>query len=135
MTTAVRNWEEMVGLKVLGLELWEESLGDEEEVEPVKPEERVFFDCDLYLDDNQAIELYVASAYPSAKEEPVAGMDAIFEAVGRLADDGMELIDYGEADDEGGLALAFGKNEQVELVLICGAWMVSDWEPEEEAEA
>ncbi len=34
--------EEMVGLKVLGLELWEESLGDEEEVEPVKPEARLF---------------------------------------------------------------------------------------------
>jgi len=127
--------EEMVGLKVLGLELWEESLGDEEEVEPVKPEERVFFDCDLYLDDNQALELYVASVYPSAKEEQLAGMDAIFEAVGRLADEGLELIDYGEADDEGGLALAFGKGEQVELVLVCGAWMVSDWEPEEEAEA
>jgi len=62
-------------------------------------------------------------------------MDAIFEAVGRLADEGLELIDYGEADDEGGLALAFGKGEQVELVLVCGAWMVSDWEPEEEAEA
>lgn len=127
--------EEMVGLKVLGLELWEESLGDEEEVDPIKPEERVFFDCDLYLDDNQALELYVTSAYPDIEGEPVAGMDAIFDMVGRLADDGMELIDYGEADDEGGLALAFGKDEKVEMVLVCSAWMVSDWEPEEEAEA
>jgi hypothetical protein len=126
---------EMVNLKVLGLELWEESLGDEEEDEPVKPEERVFFDCDLYLEDNQALELYVASVYPSAKDEPLAGMDAIFDIVGRLADEGMELLDYGEADEEGGLALAFGKGEQVEMVLVCGAWMVSDWEPEEEAEA
>ena len=58
------EFDDMVGLKVLGMELWEESLGDEEEAEPVKPEERAFFDCDLYLEDNQALELYVASAYP-----------------------------------------------------------------------
>ncbi|OQA45010.1 MAG: hypothetical protein BWY52_01447 [Chloroflexi bacterium ADurb.Bin325] len=127
--------EEMVSLKVLGLELWEESLGDDVDAEPVKSEDRVFFDCDLYLDDHQALELYVVSVYPNAQEEPVTGVDAIFETVGRLSDEGMELIDYGEADDEGGLALAFGKNDQVELVLVCGAWMVSDWEPEEEAEA
>lgn len=124
--------DEMVGLKVLGLELWEESLGDEEEVEPVKPEDRVFFDCDLYLEDNQALELYVTSAYPDPEGDPVAGMDAIFDVVGRLADEKMGLIDYGEADEEGGLALAFGAGETVGMVLVCSAWMVSDWEPEEE---
>ncbi len=69
---------------------------------------------------------------PECERGTVGGHGCIFEAVGRLADGGLELIDYGEADDEGGLALAFGKGEQVELVLVCGAWMVSDWEPEEE---
>jgi hypothetical protein len=117
---------------VLGLELWEESLADEEEDEPVSPESRVFFDCDLYLDENQALELYVTSAYPDPNGEPLSGMDAIFDAVGKLADDGLELVDYGEADEEGGLALAFGHGETVEMVLVCSAWMVSDWEPEEE---
>lgn len=126
---------EMVGRKVLGLELWEESLGDEEEAEPVKPEERIFFDCDLYLEDNFALELYVTSAYPSTKDDPVAGMDAIFEQVGRLADEQMVLIDFDEADEEGGLALAFGQGERVDMVLVCSAWMVSDWEPEEEEES
>ena len=64
---------EMLGLAVLGIELWDESLGDEEDAEPVKPEARVFFDCDLYLDDNQALELYVAAAYPDPEKDPVYG--------------------------------------------------------------
>ena len=126
--------EEMLGLKVLGIELWEESLGDEEEAEPVEPEKREFFDCDLYLDDNQALELYVTSAYPDPDKDPVTGMDAIFEEVGKLADDKLELIDYGEADEEGGLALAFGHGEKVHMVLVASAWMVSEWEPDEAAE-
>lgn len=123
--------DELVALKVLGLELWEESLGDEDEA-PVKPEERVFFDCDLYLEGNLALELYAAAAYPDPDGDPVAGMDAIFDVVGRLSDDAMTLVDYGDADDEGGLALAFGRDEKVELVLACSAWMVSDWEADDE---
>lgn len=123
--------EEMLGLKVLGIELYEDSIGDEEEEEPIAAEARVFFDCDLYLEDNQGLELYVTTAYPDPNADPVVGMDAIFEAVGRLADDRLALLDYGEADEEGGLALAFGRNEKVEMVLVCSAWMVSEWEPEE----
>ncbi len=126
------EFSEMLGLKVLGIELWEESLGDEEEAEPVKPAERIFFDCDLYLDDNQALELYVTTAYPDPEKDPVVGMDAIFDVVGKLADDKLELVDFGEADEEGGLALAFGHGDQVSLVLVCSAWMTSEWEPEEE---
>lgn len=126
--------EEMLGLKVLGVELYEDSMGDDEEAEPVKAEERVFFDCDLYLDDNQALELYVTTAYPDPDKDPVQGLDAIFEALGRLSDEKLELIDYGEADEEGGLALAFGHGDKVALVLVAGAWMVSDWEPEEDDE-
>ncbi len=124
--------DEMVGLRVLGIELWEESLGDEEDAEPVKPEERVFFDCDLYLDENLALELYVAAAYPDPDGDPITGMDQIFDIVGKLADDKLELIDFDQADDEGGLALAFGEGENVTLVLVASGWMVSEWEPDEE---
>lgn len=123
--------EEMLGLKALGVELYEDSIGDEEGEEPIANGDRVFFDCDLYLEDNQALELYVTTAYPDPEGDPVVGMDKIFEAVGRLADDKLALLDYGEADEEGGLALAFGRNEKVEMVLVCSAWMVSEWEPEE----
>ena len=67
---------EMLGLTVLGIELWDESLGDEEDAEPVKPEERVFFDCDLYLEDNLALELYVVwSSDSSTRDRSVARWD------------------------------------------------------------
>lgn len=124
--------DDMVGLKVLGLELWEESIGDEEEGGVVDPEERTFFDCDLYLEDNLALELYIASAYPDPKsDDPIVGVDAIYEAVGKLADENMTLMDFDQADDEGGLYVAFGINDQVKLVLVASAWMISEWEEEE----
>ena len=61
---------EMVGLKVLGIELWEESIADEEGVQPPAAEDRMFVDCDLYFDDNLALELYVTSVYPDPEGEP-----------------------------------------------------------------
>lgn len=126
---------EIVGLKVLGIELWEESIADEEEEQPPTPEERVFVDCDVYFDDNVALELYVAAVYPDPDGEPVAGVDNIFAAMGRLADDNLELVDFGEADeDEGGLALAFGRGDTVQMVIVANAWMVTDWEPDEDDE-
>ena len=127
--------EELVGLKVAGLELWEESIGDEEEEGGVvDPAERSFFDCDLYLDDNQALELYIASAYLDPdSNDPIVGMDAIYEAVGKVADENMTLIDFDQADDEGGIYVAFGVDEQVKLVLVASAWMISEWEEEDGA--
>ncbi len=126
--------DQLVGLKVLGVELYEDSLGDDEEETPISPDARVFFDCDLYLEDNQALELYVTSAYPDPDADPVVGLETIFDTIGRLADEKMALVDYGEADEEGGLALAFGHGDKAEMVLVCSAWMVSEWEAEEEEE-
>ena len=65
--------DSLLGQKVLGLEVWDESLGDEEESEPVKPEERVFFDCDLLLEDSIALELYVATRLPRSRCGPGFG--------------------------------------------------------------
>ena len=73
---------EIVGLKVLGIELWEESIADEEEDQPPAAEERVFVDCDVYFDENVALELYVAAVYPDPDGEPLVGVDNIFAAIG-----------------------------------------------------
>jgi hypothetical protein len=126
--------EELVGLKVVGLDVWEESLSDSEEEEPVKPEERVFFDCDLLFDDGLALELYAAAAYPDPDGEPVQGMDNITAVIEKLADQNLELLDFDQADEEGGLALAFGVDDQTQLVLAASAWLVSEWEEEEEGD-
>jgi len=127
---AQEEMEELLGRQVLGIEMWEESLADEEENEAVLSEERFLFDCDLYLEGGMALELYATLAYPDPEGEPVQGMDNIFDVVGRLADDNLELLDYDQADAEGGLALAFGKGEQVGLALVAGAWLISEWEPD-----
>ena len=127
------QFDEVLGLKVVGLELWEESIGDEEGEDFVPAERREIFDGDLFLEDGTALELYVAQAYPDPDGDPLVGMDNIFNVVGRLADEQLEVVDYQEADEEGGLALAFGKGEQVKLVLVAGAWMISEWEEEGEA--
>ncbi len=122
--------EELVGLKVVGLDIWEESLSDSEEEEPVKPEERVYFDCDLLFEDGLALELYAAAAYPDPDGDPVKGMDQITSVIEKLADQQLELLDFDQADEEGGLALAFGADEKTQLILAASAWLVSEWEEE-----
>jgi hypothetical protein len=113
----------MIDLHVLGIELevWDE---DEED----SGEDPSLFDCDLFLDEGQALELYAAVAYPDPEGEPVKGADPIFEVVGKLVDDELALLDYQQADEEGGLLLAFGKDEEVHLVVLANEWMVSEWE-------
>ena len=126
--------DEFVGLQVAGLELWETSLGDDEADEAVTPENRTFFDVDLLFDGGLALELYVASVYPDPDGDAAVGMDSIYEVVGKLSDDDLELLDYDQADEEGGLALAFGKGEQTHQVIVASAWMVSEWEEADEDE-
>jgi len=128
---AQEEMEELLGCPVLGIEMWEESSADDDEDEPIPSDERVLFDCDLYLDGGMALELYGTLAYPDPEGEPVQGMDNIFDVVGRLADDNLELLDYDQADEQGGLAMAFGKGDQVELVLAASGWLISEWEPDE----
>jgi hypothetical protein len=121
--------ESMLDLKVMGIELdvWDE---DEEDSE----EEPTLFDCDLFLDEGQALELYAAVAYPDPEGDPVKGADPIFEVVGKLVDDELALLDYQQADEEGGLLLVFGKDEDVRLVVLANEWMVSEWEADYEEE-
>jgi hypothetical protein len=123
--------EELVGVKVVGLDVWEESLGDGEDEEPAPPAERVFFDCDLLLEDGSALELYAAAVYPDPDGDPIKGMDRISEVVERLADEKLELVDFDQADEEGGLALAFGHGEHTDIVVAASAWLISEWEETE----
>jgi hypothetical protein len=118
----------MVDLKVMGIEL---EVWDAEE-EGSGEEDPALFDCDIFMDEGQALELYAAVAYPDPEGEPVKGADPIFEAVGKLVDDELVLLDYQQADEEGGLLLAFGKNEEVRLVVLANEWMVSEWEADME---
>jgi hypothetical protein len=126
--------DEFVGFHVAGLELWETSLGDDEADEPVTPETRAFFDVDLMFEGGLALELYVASVYQDIDGDPVTGLDNIYDLIGKLSDDELVLLDYDQADEEGGLALAFGKGEQTCQVIVASAWMVGEWEETEEGD-
>jgi len=119
----------MIDLKVMGIEL---EVWDEEEED--SGEAPTLFDCDLFLEEGQALELYAAVAYPDPEGEPVKGADPIFEVVGKLVDDELALLEYQQADEEGGLLLAFGKDEEVLLVVLANEWLVSEWETDEEEE-
>lgn len=123
---------EMMDMEVVEVSLWEDSIGDDEETEPITPENRTCFDCDILFDGGLVLELYVASLYPDVRQGPLQGMDQIEAALNRLPGEGLKLIDFQPADEEGGLALAFGKGENVQLVLTATAWMVSEWEEEGE---
>jgi len=116
----------MIDLKVMGIEL---EVWDEEEED--SGEAPTLFDCDLFLEEGQALELYAAVAYPDPEGEPVKGADPIFEVVGKLVDDELALLEYQQADEEGGLLLAFGKDEEVRLVVLANEWLVSEWETDE----
>ena len=125
---------EIMGMEVIEVSLWDESIGDEEDQAPIVPEERTYFDCDILFDGGLVLELYITSLYPDARQGPLQGMDPIAAALSRLSDESLELVDFQPADDEGGLAMAFGKGKDVHLVLTAAAWMVSEWEEEEEFE-
>ena len=126
--------DELVSLHVEGLELWETSLGDEDADEPVTPENRAFFDVNLLFEGGMALELYVATVFPGPDSDPVVGLDGIYEIVGKLSDDQLELLDYDQADEDGGLALAFGKGDKTHQVIVANAWMISEWEESDEEE-
>jgi hypothetical protein len=127
-----KELDDMIDLQVLGIEL---EVWDEDEDEEHSDEEPTLFDCDLFLDEGQALELYAAAAYPDPEREPVKGADPIFEVVGKLVDDELTLIDYQQADEEGGLLLAFGKDDEVRLVVLANEWMVSEWEADSEEDS
>jgi hypothetical protein len=127
--------EELVGLKVVDFDVWEESLSDTEDEEPVKPEDREFFDCDLLFADGLALELIAAAAYPDPdSEDPIKGIDTITAAIEKFVDQQLELLDFDQADEESPLMLAFGSNGQTRFVLTASAWLVSEWEEDDEEE-
>jgi hypothetical protein len=84
-------------------------------------------DLDLYLDDNTLLELYGASLFPAASQEPLVGLAALEAALVDLADSESELSEVAQTED-GALALVFGVDEQPKLIIAVGAWSVSEWD-------
>ena len=127
-------FEELAALEgavVIGVSFWESSLADDLE-EPPDEESRMLVDLDLYLEDNTLLELYGCLLYSSLEGLPLAGAQTQEDALIKLVDSESELAEVAESE-EGELVLIFASGAQPSLILVVGAWMVSEWEelPEE----
>ncbi len=124
--------EEVLGEKVVGLALWEESLADDEE-NPPETDERQVFDLDLYLENNIYFELYGALFFADLDGEPLQGLDRIGTIVAALTETGVWLDDIA-ATEEDELVLILSQNHEPKLYLSVGGWTLNEWDtlPDEE---
>ena len=120
------------GAMIVELAYWSASLADELEETTPTPEERQVIDLDMYLDDNTLLELYGVSLFRAESADPITGLEALEAALVDLAGSGGALYEVAETD-EGDLALVFAVEDELRLILVVGAWSVSDWDelPEE----
>lgn len=124
--------EEVLGEKVVGLALWEESLADDEN-NPPEADERQVFDLDLYLENHVYFELYGVLFFTSLDGEPLQGLDHIGTIVAELTDKGIWLDDIA-ATEEDELVLVLSRDHEPQLYLSVGGWTLNEWEtlPDEE---
>lgn len=118
--------EEVLGQKVAGLALWEESLADDEEDLP-ESDERQVFDLDLYLENNLFFELYGVLLFTDQDTEPLQGLDHIGTIVAELTDKGIWLDEIA-ATDEDELVLILSQNHEPRLYLSVGGWTLEEWD-------
>lgn len=120
------------GAAIAELAYWSASLADELEETTPTAEDRQVIDIDMYLDDNTLLELYGVSLFRAESADPITGLDALEAALVDLAGSGGVLYEVAETD-EGDLALVFAVDDELRLILVVGAWSVSDWDelPEE----
>lgn len=118
--------ESVVGEKVVGLALWEESLADDEEDVP-ESDERQVFDLDLYLENNLYFELYGVLFFADQDGEPLQGLDQIGTIVSELTDKGVWLDEIAATDDDE-LVLILSQNHEPKLYLSVGGWTLDEWD-------
>lgn len=118
--------EEVLGEKVAGLALWEESLADDEEDVP-DADERQVFDLDLYLENHIYFELYGVIFYTTADGDPLQGLDRIGTMVAELTEKGIWLDEIA-ATEEDELVLILSQDHEPKLYLSVGGWTLNEWD-------
>jgi len=128
-------WEDMAvleGVPVASLVVWDSSLVDDSLDDPVTDDNRVYVDFELYLANQTLLELYGVAVLPDESSEALVGLDAIGEALSKLADDGA-IVQEISADQEDRLVMSLvSQNGQLLLTWVT-AWLESTWDalPEE----
>lgn len=118
---------QLVGQKVVLLEVWEDSLSSALEGEEVTPEEQVSFDIDLYLADGAYFELYSATCFDSPDVDPWQGLEHVAGRLAAIARQGATLQEVAvDEEDQLVLVLQYGPDKQ--LYLPVAAWLLEEWD-------
>lgn len=115
------------GQKVVGISLYDDSIAYEDEEEEVDESERIFFDAEIYLANQNLLALYGASAYTDTEAPPVTGLDAIADALSEIEADEDILREVGQ-DQEGGLVITLGTPRKRKLLIAVSGWSVEPWD-------
>ena len=128
-------WEDMAsleGVRIASLVIWDSSLVDDSLDNPVTDANRVYFDFELYLANQTLLELYGAAVLADEAGDAFVGLDAIGEALNRLANSGA-IIREVAADQDDRLVLSLANAEGDSLLTPITAWLETTWDvlPEE----
>ena len=116
----------VVGERVMGLALWEESISDEVDERP-SPEMRVLFDLDLYLENSVMLGLYGTAIFADPESGPLRGWQQTGKIVQTLINSGIWLDEIA-ATEEDELVLILSRNHVPQLYLNVSGWTVEEWE-------
>lgn len=116
----------VVGERLMGLALWEESVSDEGGGRP-SPEQRVLFDLDLYLENRLLLALYGTAIYTDPESSPLRGWQRTGKIVQTLINEGIWLDEIA-ATEEDELVLVLSRRHIPQLYLNVSGWTVEEWE-------
>jgi hypothetical protein len=132
---------ELTGQQVVHVSVWEEGLADvmsspgQIEVpqavagtkDDAEGDTEVAADIDLYLRDGVYFELYGTLCYTDLDAAPLTDLTQIEQELQRLVKAGVQLEEIA-VDEDDGLVLVLGQNQQPVIYLQVGAWLLDEWE-------
>jgi hypothetical protein len=118
---------QLVGQRIVLVEVWDDSLSSALEQEEVEPQEQGSFDIDLYLADGAYFELYSVACYDSLEGEPWVGLEEVSRRL-EAASKQMGVLEEVAVDEEDQLVLVlrYGLGERVYLPVA--AWLLEEWD-------
>ena len=118
---------QLVGQKIVLVQVWEDSLSSALEGEEVAAEEQTSFDIDLYLADGAYFELYSATCFDDPEADPWLGLESVTGRLEAAAKQGAVLQEVAvDEDDELVLVLRHGPGHQIYLPVA--AWLLEEWD-------
>jgi hypothetical protein len=118
---------ELVGQKVVYLQVWEDLLAGELEGSGGAVDDTEHFDLDLYLADGVYFELYSVQCFSDPDSEPWPGLEQTRHELVSLIKRGLWLEEIA-VDEEEGLVLVLGNAGQPLVYLDVGGWLIEEWD-------